>query len=178
MRFYPVLCILTALMFLTLPVSATGTLSLPFLTAVESEDYVSLANGENRYGYLQVQSVEYTMKNMDAEIVVTYRIEPWISFLVYLFGKQDLKKRVLGVLQYPEKGYESIQDVEFTYVNSDYAVLTISNAALDNQDNSYWIRPHSFGCTIPTLTFIINADDIKTFTNVKDMPKGIGYFRS
>ena len=68
--------------------------------------------------------------------------------------------------------------MEFTYVNSDYAVLTISNAALDNQDNSYWIRPHSFGCTIPTLTFIINADDIKTFTNVKDMPKGIGYFRS
>ena len=101
MRFYPVLCILTALMFLTLPVSAAGTLSLPFLTAVESEDYVSLANGENRYGYLQVQSVEYTMKNMDAEIVVTYRIEPWIYFLVYLLGKQDLKKRVLGVLQYP-----------------------------------------------------------------------------
>ena len=179
MRFYPVLCILTVLMFLTFPVAAAGTLSLPFLSAVDSdESYVELANGENRYGYLQVQSVEYTMKNMDAEIVVTYRVEPWISFLVYLFGKQDLKKRVLGILQYPEKGYESLQNVEFTYVTSDYAVLKVTNAALDNQDNSYWIRPHSFGCTIPKLTFIITADDIKAFTNVKDMPKGIGYFRS
>ncbi len=179
MRFYPVLCILTALMVLAFPVSAAGTFSLPFLSTMDDTDgAITLANGENRFGYLHVQSIEYTMKNMDAEIVVTYRIEPWIAFLVYLFGKQDLKKRILGVLQYPEKGYESIQDVEFTYVDGNYAVLTVTNAALDNQDNSYWIRPHSFGCTIPKLTFIINADDIKTFTNVKDMPKGIGYFRS
>lgn len=178
MRFYPALCIITILMLLALPASAAAAFSLPFLSPVEADDTITLENKENRYGYLYVQSVEYTMKNMDAEVVVTYRIEPWISFLVYLFGKEDLKKRILGVLQYPEKGYEAIQDVDFTYVTSEYAVLSISNAALDNQDNSYWIRPHSFGCTIPSLTFIINADDIKSFTNVKDMPKGIGYFRS
>ena len=179
MRLYPILCLFLALMILALPVSGAAAFSLPFLSAVSDEETaVGLLNGENRYGYLYVKSVEYSMKNMDAEIVVTYDIEPWISFLVYLFGKQDLKTRVLGILQYPEKGYESVQKIDFTYINSDYAVLTVTNAALDNQDNSYWIRPHSFGCTIPALTFVINAEDIKTFTNIKDMPKGIGYFRS
>lgn len=178
MRFYSLLCIFVALMVTALPLSAAA--ALPFL----SEENISvssppvLANGENRYGYLYISSVEYTMKNMDADIVVRYQIEPWLSFLVYLFGKQDLKKRILGVLQYPEYGYESTQSVTFSYVNSEYAVLSVRNAALDNQDNSYWIRPHSFGCTIPTLTFIISGSDIKTFSNVKDMEKGIGFFRS
>lgn len=180
MRIYPALCLTLALMLLVLPVSGAPAFPLPFLSAADLDESnpTTFVNGENRFGYLYVQSVEYTMKNMDAEIVVTYDIEPWISFLVYLFGKQDLKKRVLGILQYPEKGYESVQDVSFTYIDSESAIISVTNAALDNQDNSYWIRPHSFGCTIPTLTFIINADDIKTFTNVKDMPKGIGYFRS
>jgi hypothetical protein len=97
---------------------------------------------------------------------------------VYLFGKQDLKKRILDILGYPEAGYESVQDVSFSYVDGDYAVLKVRNAALDNQDNSYWIRPHSFGCVIPTLTFVISSSDIETFTNVKDMAKGIGFFKS
>ena len=180
MKLYQILCAAVALMVLTFPLAGAAELSLPFLSLSDS-DMVGpeeLMNGENRYGYLYVTSVEYTMKNSDAEIVVRYSIEPWISFLVYLFGKQDLKKRVLGVLQYPEVGYEAMQNVAFSYVDSDYAVLTVRNAALDNQDNSYWIRPHSFGCTIPRLMFVISDSDIKTFTNVKDMEKGIGFFRS
>ena len=176
MRFYPLLCILVAVMVLAVPASA----ALPFLSAADSAVQTTdvLANGENRYGYLHVTSVEYTMKNMDAEIVIRYQIEPWISFLVYLFGKEDLKKRILGILQYPEYGYESMQTTSFSYIDSNYAVLSVRNAALDNQDNSYWIRPHSFGCTIPKLTFIISGSDIKSFSNVKDMEKGIGFFRS
>lgn len=164
-------------------------LSLPVAGAFAAQPGISLngtdldvstipQNIDNRYGYLHVQSVEYTMNNMNAEIRITYTIEPWIAFLVYLFGKQDLKKRVIGVMQYPEPGYEAIQDLTFTYIDSNHAILSLKNAALDNQDNSYWIRPHSFGCTIPLLTFAISKNDIKTYMNVKDMEKGIGFFRS
>ncbi len=175
MKLYPIVCILMAFMVL-IPAAGASTLSLPFLTSLETDE--NSENGDNRYGYLYIKSVEYTMNNADAQIRITYEIEPWISFLVYLFGKQDLKKRVIGVLQYPEKGYENVQDVTFSYIDSNQAVLTITNAALDNQDNSYWIRPHTFGCTIPSLTFIISENDIKTYTNVESMAKGIGFFRS
>ncbi len=173
MRIYPLLCVLLALMVLALP--AAGA-SLPFLTAVNTEEEEKTS--DNRYGYLYVKSVEFTMNNANAEIHVTYEIEPWISFLVYLFGKEDLKKRVLGLLQYPEAGYENMQDISFSYVGQNKAVLSVRNAALDNQDNSYWIRPHTFGCTIPRLTFIISENDIKTYIDVKSMAKGIGFFRS
>lgn len=179
MRFYQALCIAVAFLVLTFPAAGAAS-SLPFLSLSDSNitDPAKLADGKNRFGYLYVTSVEYTMKNADAEIVIRYSVEPWISFLVFLFGKEDLKKRILGILQYPETGYENTQDVTFSYVDNHYAVLQVRNAALDNQDNSYWIRPHSFGCTIPTLLFIISDTDIKSFTNVKDMEKGIGFFRS
>ena len=76
MRFYSLLCIFVALMVTALPLSAAA--ALPFLseenTSVSSPTV--LANGENRYGSLYVSSVEYTMKNMDADIVVRYQIEP------------------------------------------------------------------------------------------------------
>lgn len=180
MRLYQLLCAVVVCMFMAVPAAGVSELSLPLLSNTDSslEKEEVLPNGENRFGYLYVSSVEYVMKNSDAEITVRYQIEPWISFLVYLFGKQDLKKRVLGILGYPEAGYESVQDVSFSYIDGDYAVLKVRNAALDNQDNSYWIRPHSFGCVIPTLTFVISSSDIKTFTNVKDMSKGIGFFKS
>ena len=180
MRLYQLLCAVVVCMFMAVPAAGVSELSLPLLSNTDSslEQQVVLPNGENRFGYLYVSSVEYVLKNSDAEITVRYQIEPWISFLVYLFGKQDLKKRVLGILGYPEAGYESVQDVSFSYIDGDYAVLKVRNAALDNQDNSYWIRPHSFGCVVPTLTFVISSSDIKTFTNVKDMSKGIGFFKS
>ena len=180
MRLYQLLCAVVVCMFMAVPAAGVSELSLPLLSNTDSslEKEEVLPNGENRFGYLYVSSVEYVMKNSDAEITVRYQIEPWISFLVYLFGKQDLKKRVLGILGYPEAGYESVQDVSFSYIDGDYAVLKVRNAALDNQDNSYWIRPHSFGCVIPTLIFVISSSDIKTFTNVKDMAKGIGFFKS
>ncbi len=180
MKLYRLLCAAVICMFLVVPAAGVSEFTLPFLSSADSsvEKQAALPNGENRFGYLYVSSVEYVMKNSDAEITVRYQIEPWISFLVYLFGKQDLKKRILGILGDPEAGYESVQDVSFSYVDGDYAVLKVRNAALNNQDNSYWIRPHSFGCVIPTLTFVISSSDIKTFTNVKDMAKGIGFFKS
>lgn len=135
-----------------------------------------LLTDDNHYGYLQVESVKFTMNNRDADVVVTYTIEPWLAFLVSFFGKDDLKTRVLGMLQYPESGYN--QEVTFKYIDTGSAVLHITNAALDNMDNSYWFRAHTFGCTIPQLTFVFSDSDIKRFTNVKEMSKGIGYFKS
>ena len=68
MRFYSLLCIFVALMVTALPLSAAA--ALPFLseenTSVSSPTV--LANGENRYGYLYISSVEYTRKESHGSI--------------------------------------------------------------------------------------------------------------
>ncbi len=183
-------CILMAVLVLIVPCAAATT--FPFLTptddtaGTETEDAVSVSGdetgssvlvpGSNNYAYLKVHSVSYSLKNLEADITVVYTIEPWLSVLVFLFGKQDLKNRIQGLIQYPESGYN--QTVTFQYIGTDKAVLHVTNVAVDNQDNSYWLKPHSFSCTIPLLTFVISDTDVKTFTNVKDMAKGLGYFRT
>ena len=183
-------CILMAVLVLIAPCAAVTT--FPFLSSSEETESTTaeetqtvsteetetstLVPGSNNYAYLKVQSVSYSLKNLEADITVVYSIEPWLSVLVFLFGKQDLKNRIQGLIQYPESGYN--QEVTFQYIGTDKAVLHVTNVAVDNQDNSYWLKPHSFGCTIPLLTFVISDTDIKTFTNVKDMAKGLGYFRT
>jgi len=135
-----------------------------------------LTPGANNFGYLKISSISYDLKNMDADITIKYTMEPWISFLVTFFGKQDLKDRIISVIQYPETGYN--QEVTFKYLGDDKAVVHVTNVAVDNMDSSYWLRPHSFGCTIPELTFVISENNEKTFTNVKDMAKVLGYFKT
>ncbi|HJJ38549.1 MAG TPA: hypothetical protein O0X42_00295 [Methanocorpusculum sp.] len=136
-----------------------------------------IAATDNNYGYLHVNTVEFTLKNTDADVTVTYSIEPWLAAIVSILGKDDLRKRVLGTIQYPETGYNQV--VTFKYLDTERAVLHITNAAMDNQDNSYWFRAHTFGCTIPLLQFIFSdSEDVKEYTNVKEMSKGIGYFKS
>lgn len=167
--------VLLALAVLCVPVAAVDyTILTPEDLGVEGNQIITTT--DNNFGYLHINSVQITLKNTDADVIVTYAIDPWLSALVSLFGKDDLRTRVLGALQYPEEGYNQI--VSFKYLDTGRAVLHITNAAMDNQDNSYWYRAHTFGCTIPSLRFIISESDAKEFTNVKDMSKGIGYFKS
>ena len=179
------ICVLLVLAIFAIPAAADAVLpSLSDSGSPEDDPGTDpiiespvMLNGENNYGYLHVNSVQINLKNTDADIIVTYDIDPWLSVLVSVFGKDDLKKRVLGLLQYPEAGYSN-QVITFQYLDTRRAVLHVTNAALDNQDNSYWYRAHTFGCTIPNLYFLISDTDVRSFTNVKEMSKGIGYFKS
>ncbi|HJJ30750.1 MAG TPA: hypothetical protein O0X97_00705 [Methanocorpusculum sp.] len=166
---------LLALAVLCVPAAAVDyTIITPENT--ETDENPIITTNDNNYGYLHINTVQFTLKNTDADVIVTYDIDPWLSALVYIFGKDDLRKRVLGALQYPEEGYNQV--ITFKYLDTGRAVLHITNAALDNQDNSYWFRAHTFGCTIPSLRFIISDSDVREYTNVKEMSKGIGYFKS
>ena len=167
--------VLVVLALLSFPAAAAEyTILTPDNLGIEDNQIITTT--DNNFGYLHIDTVQFTLKNTDADVIVTYTIEPWLSVLVSLFGKDDLRTRVLGALQYPEEGYNQI--VTFKYLDSGRAVLHITNAAMDNQDNSYWFRVHTFGCTIPSLRFIISDSDVKEYTNVKEMSKGIGYFKS
>ncbi len=170
------LSLLLALALICVPALVVAPYTiLPLEETNETLD-TALVNGENNYGYLKIQSAQYKMNNKDVDIFVTYEIETWLAFLVCLFGMDDLKSRVLGALQYPESGCN--QAIAFQYLDTGRAVLHVTNATLDNQDNSYWFRAKTFGCIIPVLRFIVSDTEVKSFTNVKEMPKGIGYFKS
>ncbi len=135
-----------------------------------------LADGSNRYGYLTVDSMDIVLSGTDAEITVHYEVTPWIAFLVFLFGKQDLKSRVLSVVGYPETGKDS-QVVTYAYVDNNRAIITVKNAVTDYGDGSYWYPAHTFGTVIPKLNFILTPTETKTFNNTQVMSKGFGYFQ-
>lgn len=176
MKCKAIFCIILALSLFCIPALADDIYTLLPSSHESSAIVPVVSNGENNYGYLQVQSVQFTIKNKDADVIVTYDIEPWMAFLVYLFGEADLEKRVLGVLQYPESGYN--QEITFKHLDTSRAILHITNVGLENQGDNYWYRAHTFGCTIPHLSFILSANDVKEYVNVMEMPKGFGYFKS
>ena len=174
------LFMITAFLLLigTGPVFAAQT---PVITISEdnqtaADDTPVLVDGSNRYGYLTIDSMDIVLSGTDAEITVQYEVMPWIAFLVFLFGKQDLKNRVLAVVGYPETGKES-QVVTYTYVDNDRAVITVKNAVIDYGDGSYWYPAHTFGTVIPKLNFILTPTETKTFNNTQVMSKGFGYFQ-
>lgn len=130
----------------------------------------------NKYGYLNIESVTFVLTGTNAEVTVDYTVDKWIEFLVFLFGKEDLKNRVLAVANYPEVGRDQI--VNFKSIDTDKAVFTVSNAVMDYGDGStYWFYQHEFGTTIPLLTFVTSDESEKVFVNVKRMDKGFGYFQ-
>ena len=175
------LFMITAFLLLigTGPVFAAQT---PVITISEDDQTVNdnttsvFVDGSNRYGYLTIDSIDIVLSGTDAEITVQYKITPWIAFLVFLFGKQDLKNRVLSVVGYPEAG-KDYQVATYTYVDNDHAVITVKNVVVDYQDGSYWYPAHTFGTVIPNLTFILGPDSSKIYNNIKIMPKGFGYFQ-
>lgn len=140
-----------------------------------TDDTSVFVNGSNRYGYLSVKSIDVVVMGTDTEITVEYEITPWIAFLVFLFGKQDLKNRVLCVVGYPEAGKDN-QAATFTYVDNGRAKITVDNVIIDYGDGSYWYPAHTFGTVIPKLTFVISPTESKNYKNTKVMQKGFGYF--
>lgn len=174
------LIMIAALLLLFIPGQALANsgviITLPEGNQTVSGDSSVLTEGSNRYGYLTVRSMDIALSGTEAEITVQYEVTPWIVFLVFLFGKQDLKNRVLSVVGYPEPGKDS-QTAVYTYVDNSRAVIVVKNAVIDYEDGSYWYPAHTFGTVIPKLTFIIGPAESKIYSNIKVMQKGFGYFQ-
>lgn len=174
-------CIVLVLAFILVPFSASAVLADDLIIYTDDTNTISptlpnaVNTAENKYGYLNINSIDFVLSGTGAEITVNYDIDSWIEFLVYLFGKQNLKERVVGVLNYPEEG--KIQTLTFKYIDSKKAILTISNLVMDNGDGSYWFYKHDFGTTIPSVVMHTSSTDVKTYNNIKSMDKGFGYFQ-
>ncbi|MDO5844641.1 MAG: hypothetical protein Q4Q53_05825 [Methanocorpusculum sp.] len=175
-------CIVLVLAFLLVPFSTGAVLADGLLIYSEDNNLTTPAEnnqtviiGSNKYGYLNINSMDFVLMGTSGEVTITYTIDSWIELLVFLFGKENMKERVLSVLNYPDSG--RTQEVKFRYIDSNKAILSVSNVVMDNTDGSYWFYQHEFGTTIPIITFHTSASDVKTYTNTKSMERGFGYFQ-
>ncbi|HJK04818.1 MAG TPA: hypothetical protein O0X65_01850 [Methanocorpusculum sp.] len=128
----------------------------------------------NHYGYITVDSVDVELNGVNAIYTVNYSIDPWIAFLVFLLGKQDLKNRLLKIINPPAPSNGQTQEIVFQYVDNDQAIISVSNAAMSYGDNTYWYPEQEFAITIPQITF--TASFIKTYNNTRVIERGFSYY--
>ena len=179
MRLQQEMCLWIAVLFLLLPImtGAAAAAESSGVTVNETPKVVLLrtASQSNHYGYITVDSMEVVLDGVNAEITVHYRIDPWIAFLVFLLGKQNLKERLLRIISYPE--IQDKQKVEFQYVDNEKAIISVTNVSSDYGDGSYWYLAHDFAITIPELVFTTPGGSTKNYTNIQSLDKGFGYYR-
>ncbi len=169
------LCLVAA--FLLLPLFAGAAAAAENESEVISQKLIILQNAAltNHYGYIAVDSVSVDLsQGVDATYTINYSIDPWIAFLVFLFGKQDLKNRLLKILNPPVSSNGQKQEITFQYVDNDMAKISVSNVGMSYGDKTYWYPEHEFAVTIPKIEF--HSSFTKTFNDTRTIQRGFGYY--
>jgi hypothetical protein len=139
---------------------------LLILTSVSLMIPVQAAN-EERYSYITIQDVQIQLDNESAVIHVNYKVEENTRFIFFLFGKQDLKNKLMKILNY--------QDARVNRIDLSNADLIVEDAALSYGSGIYWFPSHEFNIVIPKLT-VSSPQATRNFTMTREFPGGMGYF--
>lgn len=126
-----------------------------------------LAAEEDRYGYIKVSEVDVQLDNGTAFIHVNYTVDESTKIIFFFFGKQDLKNKLLKILNY--------DDAKIQRIDLEGAEFTVNEAAFSYGDGIYWYPAHTFNVVIPQLT-VRSPQVERNFTMVREFPSGIGYF--
>lgn len=127
----------------------------------------ALGANEERYGYLKIEDVTVRLDNGTAAIHVNYSVDEGTRFIFFLLGKQDLKNKLLKILNY--------DTAQIKRIDLSSADFTVDDAAFAYGNGIYWYPSHEFNVAIPTLT-IETPQVSRNFTMVKEFPAGMGYF--
>ena len=127
----------------------------------------ALAANEDRYGYIKVEDVTVRLDNGTAAIHVNYAVDEGTRFIFFLLGKQDLKKKLLKILNY--------DDAQITRIDLSSADFIVNDAAFSYGNGIYWYPSHEFNVAIPNLT-IHTPQATRNFTMAKAFPAGMGFF--
>ena len=126
-----------------------------------------MAANEERYGYITVQDVNIQLDNGTARIHVNYTVDEGTTFFFFLLGKQDLKSKLMKILNY--------DDAQITRIDLSSAEFTVPSAAYSYGNGVYWYPSHDFNVAIPAL--IVHSPQVtQNFTMAKQFPGGMGYF--
>jgi hypothetical protein len=127
----------------------------------------ALAAGEDRYSYITVEDVQIMLVNGTAVIHVNYSVDEGTRFIFFLLGKQDLKNKLLSILNY--------EDAKIQRIDLSSADFTIYNASYSYGRGIYWYPSHDFNVVIPLLT-VQSPQTTRNFTDTKKFPGGMGFF--
>jgi hypothetical protein len=127
----------------------------------------ALAADNDRYSYITVQDVQIRLDNGTAVIHVNYSVDEGTRFIFFLLGKQDLKNKLLKILNY--------DDAKIQRIDLSSADFTVYNASLSYGKGIYWYPSHDFNVVVPSLT-VQSPQTTKTFINTTYFPEGMGFF--
>ena len=126
-----------------------------------------MAANDDRYSYITVQEIQIRLDNGSAVIHVNYKVEENTRFIFFLLGKQDLKNKLMKILNY--------NDARMKRIDLTSADFTVEDAALSYGNGIFWYPSHTFNIAIPMLS-VQSPQAVKNFTNTREFPGGMGYF--
>jgi hypothetical protein len=94
-------------------------------------------------------------------------VDEGTRFIFFLLGKQDLKNKLLKILNY--------EDAKIQRIDLSSADFTVYNASYSYGKGIYWYPSHDFNVVIPSLT-VQSPQTIRNFNNTKQFPGGMGFF--
>jgi hypothetical protein len=150
-------------MYFSMRAYALAVLILLFLSCTAP----AFAASDDRYSYITVEDVRIRLDNGTAVIHVNYSVDEGTRFIFFLLGKQDLKNKLLKILNYDEA---KIQRIDLSSAD-----FTVNNASYSYGDGIYWYPSHDFNVVIPSL-IVQSPQTTRNFTNTKQFPGGMGFF--
>jgi hypothetical protein len=126
-----------------------------------------MAANTDRYSYITVQDVQIKLNNGSADIHVNYKVDEGTRFIFFILGKQDLKNKLMKILNY--------KDAQMNRIDLSSADFTVEDAALSYGKGIFWYPSHDFNVVIPVLS-VKTPQVTRNFTMTKQFPGGMGYF--
>jgi hypothetical protein len=127
----------------------------------------ALAAENDRYSYITVEDVHIRLDNGTAVIHVNYSVDEGTRFIFFLLGKQDLRNKLLKILDY--------EDAKIQRIDLSSADLTVLNASQSYGNGVYWYPSHEFNVVIPSLT-VQSPQTVRKFNDTNLFPGGMGFF--
>jgi hypothetical protein len=127
----------------------------------------ALAASDDRYSYITLEDVRIRLDNGTAVIHVNYTVDDGTRLFFFLLGKQDLKNKLLKILNY--------DDAKIQRIDLSSADLTVDNASISYGKGIYWYPSHDFNVVIPSLT-VQSPQAARNFINTTHFPEGMGFF--
>jgi hypothetical protein len=126
-----------------------------------------MAANDDRYGYITVEQIQVQLDNGSAVIHVDYKVEENTRFIFFLLGKQDLKNKLMKILNY--------KDAKIKRIDLSSADFTVEDASLSYGNGIFWYPSHTFNVAVPLLS-VKSPQAVKNFTMAREFPGGMGYF--
>lgn len=126
-----------------------------------------MAANEDKYSYITVKDIQIQLDNGSAVIHVNYKVDEGTRFIFFLLGKQDLKNKLMKILNY--------EDARITRIDLSSADFTVDDAAFSYGKGIYWYPSHAFNVVVPVLS-VRSPQATRNFTMTKEFPSGMGYF--